>query len=66
MKILLLSAAVLSFLFCAAGGGVLLSLAITSPLAAPVLAAAGLFFVGCGVFLGAILVAAAHRVAQKE
>lgn len=66
MKILLYSAAVLSFLFCAAGGAVLLGLAVAYPREGGLLAAAGLFFVGCGVFLGAILLAAAQRFAIKR
>jgi hypothetical protein len=63
MKLVLTSAAALSFLFCAAGGIVLLAMGIALSLgdAGPLLAAAGLFIVGCGIFLGAILFATAQK-----
>jgi hypothetical protein len=65
MKNLLLIAAVLSFLSCAGGGGLLLDIALTAPRDALPLVAVGLFLIGMGVFFSAILLAAAERFGRK-
>jgi hypothetical protein len=67
MKTLLRTAAALSFLFCAAGGGWILSQALAQPHEdAFMVGAVGLFLVGIAFFLGGILVVAAERIGQKD
>ena len=67
MKSLLQFAAVLSFLFCAGGGLLILSVAVGAPASDGfMVGAVGLFFVGIAFFLGGILLVAAEWFGKKE
>ena len=67
MKTLLRIAALVSFLCCSGGGGIILSRTLGSPYKdAWMVSAVGLVFVGGGFFLGAILLVAAERFGRTD
>ncbi len=68
MKPLLSIAAVLSFGCCAAAGVAFLGIAASSPTANDLIpiTAVGLLFVGIGIFLGGMLLAAAHKFGNSQ
>jgi hypothetical protein len=66
MKLLLRTAAVLSFVFCFGGGSLILGVALASQPAKDsfVIAAVGLVFIGIAFFVGGMLLVAGQRLGR--